>query len=86
MHPPVWRLRRPRLELVWEDGAGALKGRVLRLGRRDRGELWQRRGQVLTVSLDAPGGVRRLYAKIATGLHGLWIYDQAGWCRAVVPG
>ena len=83
VRPPVWRLRRPRLELVWEDGSGRVRARMLKLGRRTPdGVEWRRRRRVLSVSVQAPGGVRRLYAKIATGLHGLWIYDQAGWRRA----
>jgi LmbE family N-acetylglucosaminyl deacetylase len=82
IRPPVWRLRRARLELVWEDDAGFLHARMLKLGRRTPDDVdWRRRRRVLSVSLAAPGGVRRLYAKIATGLHGLWIYDQAGWRR-----
>lgn len=83
VRPPLWRLRRPRLELLWEDAAGRLHARVLKLGIRTPHDMeWRRRGHVLSVTLAAPGGVRRLYAKIATGLHGLWIYDQAGWRRA----
>ena len=87
VRPPLWRLRRPRLELLWEDAAGRLHARVLKLGIRTPHDMeWRRRGHVLWVTLAAPGGVRRLYAKIATGLHGLWIYDQAGWRRArLVP-
>jgi len=87
VRPPLWRLRRPRLELLWEDEAGRLQARMLKLGIRTPHDMeWRRRGRVLSVTLAAAGGVRRLYAKIATGLHGLWIYDQAGWRRArLVP-
>jgi LmbE family N-acetylglucosaminyl deacetylase len=83
MRPPAWRLRRPRLELVWEDDGGRIQARMVKLGRRMPEDFaWRRRRRVLSVSVQARGGVRRLYAKIATGLHGLWIYDQAGWRRA----
>ena len=83
VHPPVWRLRRPRLELIWEDEGGGVRARMLKLGRRTPDDVaWRRQGRVLSVDLASSGGVRRLYAKVSTGLHGLWIYDQAGWRRA----
>jgi LmbE family N-acetylglucosaminyl deacetylase len=82
LHPPLWRLRRPLLHMVWQDWNGVLHARALELTRRDRNWLrWDPSQRALTVTVSALGGMRQLFVKIGSGLRGVWIYDQAGYLR-----